>query len=87
MADWERLCADPETRESSNVYMADGGVLERHSVPLWVGGRHAGRVFTYREITERVRAEINRSLLATAVDQAGEAVVVTARDGTIAIRN
>ncbi len=83
VADWERLCADPETRESSNVYMADGGVLERHSVPLWVGGRHAGRVFTYREITERVRAEFNRSLLATAVDQAGEAVVVTARDGTI----
>ncbi|MBL8715429.1 MAG: PAS domain S-box protein, partial [Myxococcales bacterium] len=83
VAEWERLCADPDTRESSTVHLSDGGVLERHSVPLWVGGRHAGRVFTYREVTERVRAEFTRSLLATAVDQAGEAVVVTARDGTI----
>ncbi len=83
IAEWERLCADPERRESSTVHLADGGVLERHSVPLWVDGRHAGRVFTYREVTERVRAEFNRALLATAVDQAGEAVVVTALDGTI----
>ncbi len=39
------------------VELRDGRLLERHSVPLWLGRRLAGRVYSYRDITARRIAE------------------------------
>jgi PAS domain S-box-containing protein len=80
---WLRLAADPHASEFTTLELGDGRVVERYSIPLAVGGGHVGRVFSFRDVTERARGEASRALLATAVEQAGEAVVITDRDGAI----
>jgi PAS domain S-box-containing protein len=47
----------PDSVSDDLVEFADGRVLERHSEPLEIRGRRAGRVWSFRNITERRRAE------------------------------
>ncbi len=77
------LYADNDRPDFATIEFRDGRILERYSLPLRVGGEARGRVISYRDVTERARAEASRALLATAVEQAGEAVVITDRDGVI----
>jgi PAS domain S-box-containing protein len=83
LAGYYRLCADPDASDFSILRLHDGRVLEVYSIPMRVGGVHAGRVFSYRDVTERKRAQAARALLATAVEQAGEGVIITDRGGAI----
>lgn len=49
--------AQPELEENSTCELKDGRVFECSSLPLRSGGEIVGRVISFREITERVRAE------------------------------
>jgi two-component system, cell cycle sensor histidine kinase and response regulator CckA len=66
------------------VELVDGLVLERYSSPVsGKDGKYYGRIWTFRDITKRKRAEESHTRLATAVEQAAEAVVITDTDGKI----
>jgi PAS domain S-box-containing protein len=41
----------------STIELVDGRVFQEHSVPIFVEGEYAGRVWTYHDITERKRLE------------------------------
>ena len=70
VADGEAFVARVESIYATNeelvdeVQMRDGRVLERFTRPLLGGGLVAGRVWSFRDVTERERvAEVNRAAL------------------------
>ncbi len=52
------LYADPTIRDITEIDLIDGRTLERHSTALWTDDqRYLGRVWFFRDITERKRHE------------------------------
>lgn len=51
------LASNPKVETDDIIELKDGRILERHSEPLRSGGRSAGRVWSFRDVTERHRAE------------------------------
>jgi nitrogen fixation negative regulator NifL len=76
--------AHPEETSRDIIQFKDGTVLERCSSPvLGAGHEHYGRVLTFRDITTERQAEERLRLQSTALEAAGNAVVITGRDGSI----
>ena len=53
----ESLYTMPDTEALDTLEMTDGRVFERYSRPQWLDGRAVGRVWSYRDVTDRRRAE------------------------------
>ncbi len=62
----------------------DGRVFERYSEPLIVGDNRAGRVWSFRDITERKRAEEERARLQSKLQQAQKMKAVGTLAGGVA---
>src|SRR5205085_12224616 len=57
---WKPIAAlrgDPQGESADTLEFKDGRVFERYSRPLLVEGKPAGRVWSFRDATERVQAE------------------------------
>ncbi|WP_457652130.1 PAS domain-containing sensor histidine kinase [Rhodocaloribacter sp.] len=57
LARTEAYYETPEREGFDVLRFRDGRVFERYSRPQWVGGRIVGRVWSYRDVTSRERAE------------------------------
>ncbi|HEY3330734.1 MAG TPA: response regulator [Capsulimonadaceae bacterium] len=57
MATVEDLYANPEAQSFDVLQLKDGRTIERYSQPQKAMGRTVGRVWSYRDVTERLRAE------------------------------
>ncbi|MCV2367803.1 PAS domain S-box protein [Paucibacter oligotrophus] len=64
LAGVEALHAARLSEEVATLYLQDGRIFERSSMPMLVADQPAGRVWSFRDITERKRAE--EQLLASA---------------------
>jgi PAS domain S-box-containing protein len=64
------------TQESFDLLeLKDGRVFERHSNVLTVEGQSIGRVWTYRDVTERYLAETTSRQLAAIVESSDDAII------------
>ena len=72
-AQMESLAKSPGEQTDDVVEFKDGRVFERHSEPRRVGGRTEGRVWGFRDVTDRVRAE--QALRVRSEQQAAVAVL------------
>ncbi len=83
----DELYASPDAEAFDVVELRDGRTLERYSMPMGLGDARAGRVWSFRDVTERRRAEASRVLLATAVEQATEAILIADASGLVRYAN
>jgi PAS domain S-box-containing protein len=78
------LNTHPEEQCRGEIELVDGTVLDRYSTPIRdKAGKSFGRIWTFRDITERKRAEESHARLAMAAEQAAEIIVITDTQGTI----
>ena len=76
------IYAEPEVRTHDEVALADGRTLERYSGPILAeGGEWLGRVWFFRDITDRLRAEesvrASEALFRGAFEDTNVAMVLT----------
>src|SRR5208282_2714629 len=71
------LYAHPDETSRDEIELKDGMVLDRYSSPV-VGkdGKYYGRIWTFRDITERKKTEVALRLFRKLIDHSKDAIVV-----------
>ena len=78
------LYGHPEETSRDEIDLKDGTVLDRYSAPVKdAEGKHYGRIWTFRDITQRRRNEEKLRQLSTVVEQSPVSVVITNPAGSI----
>jgi diguanylate cyclase (GGDEF)-like protein/PAS domain S-box-containing protein len=57
LAKMKEVSAAPDAQVDDTLELKDGRVFERHSEPQRIGGKNMGRVWSFRDVTRRKRAE------------------------------
>jgi PAS domain S-box-containing protein len=77
------LHAHPNGQSDDVIELKDGRILEGHSHPQRVAGKNVGRVWGFRDVTERARAQEVRSKLAAIVESSDDAIISRTVEGKI----
>ncbi|MEP6994839.1 MAG: PAS domain S-box protein [Acidobacteriota bacterium] len=81
------LYAQPSAVSHDQLYLKDGRIIERDSLPQVVDGRTVGRVWSFRDVTERkqVEEEVEKtlSLLRATLEATADGILVVDREGKI----
>ena len=81
------LYEQPDAQIYDLLEFKSGKIFERYSQPQQLAGRSIGRVWRFRDISERKRAEDANALLVTAVEYAAEAIEITDAEARIVYVN
>ena len=78
------LYEHPYEKGHEEMELIDGRTVERYSAPVHGSdGEHYGRVWFFRDITDKKLAQAELTRLAAAVEQTGDSVVITDTEGNI----
>ncbi|MFZ1940200.1 MAG: PAS domain S-box protein [Terracidiphilus sp.] len=82
------LYSHPEETSRDELELKDGRTLDRYSAPVIdKSGTNYGRIWNFRDITERRQAEDKLRQLSAAVEQSSSSIVITDLHGTITYVN
>ena len=83
-----RFYSRREETNEAEIELKDGGTLEIYSAPV-VGeaGRYYGRIWSFRDVTERRRDETRLRQLSAAVEQSPASIIITDPSGKISYVN
>jgi len=74
----------PDETSRDEIELKDRRFFDRYSAPVRSkDGRYYGRFWTFRDVTERKKAEASLRLQSSALEAAANAIVITDRKGTI----
>ncbi len=84
------LYASDDT-DMESIHFKDGRIVERYSLPLISGGEHIGRVWSFRDVTTKIRAEqearASNERFRLLFDRAVDGILILSPDGKVVAVN